>query len=227
MSTLPPTSSPQARQGSSTPVRRTPTLPLGVIFLAIVGIGGGGLGVSCGLPSLFSSADERGIQEMLDELAELGTPEYKQLSESLRSDPEMLERLENTVAATHNIIPGRKLFEFLNILLSALSLAAGVGLMMRKEWGRKMEIWFIVAATALVFGWGYLMIPGIVNLFDVVSVQFEVQIVEEGIAGTLYLWWSVMAIVFGLLHAGIVLYLMRPNVKAAFVPIPAEPPENA
>lgn len=189
-------------------------LPAGVLVLAAIGLLLGVPGVIFGIPSLFRS-EQTSFEEILSTLEQQTPSPYRERFQLLRDDPALMATMEEVVAAAHDVIPAQTLFDAANLLLSAWCAIAAVGLLKRREWGRRAEVGFIAAATLFLFGYGYLTIPGLVRLVGVFRSGLGLE-ADPDLGRSLYLGWTALALVFGLLHAGIIYYLMRPQVRAAF-----------
>jgi len=192
-----------------------PSLPLGALMLAVIGLLGGASGIVFGVPALFGS-ESTSFDELLAAIEREAPAHYRQQARFIRQDPALVASFDEVLTAARDVIPAPRLLEALNLGLSLWCVVAGVGMLRRREWGRRAEIALIVVATLLTFGYGYLCIPGLLRVCEVMERSFRADVFSADVGRNLYLGWTVMAVIFGLLHAGIVWYLTRPRVRAVF-----------
>lgn len=113
------------------------------------------------------------------------------------------------------MVPARPLFNLSSFLLSLLSLVAGIGILARRDWARRLCMAFFVVATLAAIGWGYAILPGLVRVLGAYTVLYGGALdpqVEELIRG----YWLLVWVSMTALHAGLVVYLMRHKVREVF-----------
>ncbi len=194
-------------------------MPMGLFLLALFGAVIGVVGIASEMGTWFSSdhADES-LSEMLERVEGELTPEQKDAVATFRQSPELLERIEELMESVKSLVPMPGVYRTANFLFAIVALAAAVGMFKRKDWGRKLEIGFIIAATLFAALYGYLMIPG----FGRLTVEFAKAMGASRMAETgnlernLYLGWTAIVLLFAVLHAGIVWYLTRTNIRDVF-----------
>ena len=192
-------------------------MPIGLILLAAFGLLLGLLGIWSGIDSLFFAPEsDLSLKEELERMAAESPPEYRQQVRAVIDNPQMVDTIDSLLKGARKIVPNPVLYEVSSFLLSALALAAGIAVFARKEWGRVLEIWFIVLATLSAVYFGFDMIPGAVGFLELTYRQFGIGKPPEYLENNIYLIWTVICIVLFALHGGIVYYLTRPGIKAVF-----------
>jgi hypothetical protein len=194
--------------------------PLGwVAMLGLSCIVLGAIGIYMGIDAWLSPPSTGGsVQEEL--LKGLGgaSPEERQALESFMKNDATKQLLEQMDGAAGGLIPNRGLYDVSSFILSLLSLAAGIGTMMRREWGRLLMIAFIALATLALFYFTYTMIEPLAGML----VQFggtsksATAPATSRMASSFTGYWALLCGVFLLLHGGIIFFLCRPRIKETF-----------
>ncbi len=196
-------------------------LPDGLLLLAITGIILGAIGcwytVNGWLTVEVSDVEQS--PSLFDEFTKGLPQEIKQQLNQLRADPRTEKLLDKSMEEIKHIFPQRPLYDTASFLLSLLGLIAGIGILMRRDWGRQLEIWFIVSATVTLAVSGYYILPDLARVIYTLYSGMGLDVNQENMVATFLRVWTLVVITFVILHAGIVYYLMRPRVRAAFQPV--------
>ncbi len=204
-------------RSSDTPSSRPAPLPFGVILLALFGVVLGGLGVYSHVSGFLTDEQESdSATALLDEIERDLPPEYSDLLQAFRSDPQNLSLLDRALDAAHRILPFKALFNVVSFVLSVFSLVIGVGLFRRLEWARRAECLFLIVATGVGIALGYAAIPGVLYFIGEISQELGLEGGTGITASKLYLYWTLGSVCFIVMHGMIVLYLTRPRVRSAF-----------
>ena len=194
-------------------------MPISLLLLALFGLLIGAWGVVSEGMSLFESeVEEESFSDMLARLEGEAPLEQKDAIAAFRKSPEMIGQVEDIFASLDGLLPMPGVYRTANLIFAVMALAAGIGILKRKDWGRKLEIGFIVAATLFAGGYGYFLVPGIgrlaANLAQTMGAGNSIE--PSSLESSLYLGWTLLVLLFVLLHGLIVWYLMRPSVRDVF-----------
>jgi hypothetical protein len=203
------------------PVRKT--VPLGLLAFGIICIALGGMGIMGEIWSMASSAmfGQQDVGAMIDEAlkgmedSQL-PPEYMDIIKGMNDNGAMRDKMVEIAQKVENLVPMRWAFDLTSVVLSILSLAAGIGLVSRKDWGRVGSMWFIGLATVAVVIWGYAMLPGLISLLDSYVGMYGAKGLAPGMADTIYGYWLGTWMALALMHAMLVVYLNTEKVKRVF-----------
>lgn len=179
-------------------------------------------------------AAEKQLAALEEEIAQAETEEEKAELRMQRNTlanqkdppiPNVWEAMNNPKVITYGIVDGST-----GVLLNLMMFVSGIGLLMRKEWARKLAIW--TAATKI----GRLLILQLVNIVMIVPIHTKAaqQMFEQmdmgggpgagsidmaGMQGIMYTAMAVVTLAVGSVYPALSLwFLSRPSVKVVCQP---------
>ena len=213
------------------PPPKKPPLTALVWMLALFGIIFGGCGVlgAAGSYVSFGVSDDMvtvllrmgGMSDMMDQMDQL----EKEMGHMKGAGGESMNDLMARAQAMSDrlsgeILPYPDLMNAIEGLLSLMALAAGIGLLQRKRWAWRMEIWLILLATVFAITAMGLSVKGILLLYDAMMGMLYAgpPVSMPWLESSLYIMWGAVSVILVLLHGLIVYYLYRPAVRRIYEP---------
>ncbi|RJO67831.1 MAG: hypothetical protein C4523_08275 [Myxococcales bacterium] len=197
-------------------------MPLSLIVMALFCVILGGFGVFSSVSTWIGEEPDSGasdtfkgeLEKSLDEVS----PDVQAQLRLMLNDQELLGNVEGILMAYRKAFPRDMTAESFSFVVSLLSLAAGVGIFMRRDRARQLMMLFFVVA-AIYVGWlGYYLIPRVMLLLTSLGQTFPSGMLPTGASVEDVLWtaWAGLTLLVVLLHGGIVLWLRKPSIRKVF-----------
>lgn len=198
--------------------RENTPIPVTILLLAVFSTALGAIGLLWGAYEQIEAAPEpSSVNELLDEVRQDLPAEHKEMLDAMRQNPELEKQLSDLMENVMNIVPDSIYYTVSGLLLSLVSLIAGIGLFKRKEWGRQLFIWFLVVATAMAIHFFYVIMPGIQNTLMAFQSELALMMDIDALVKSLKTMWIIFSLTLVLLHAGLIYHLTRKKTKEVFV----------
>ena len=213
------------------PPPKKPPLTALVWMLALFGIifgGCGVLGVAGSYVSMGVSDDMvtvllrmGGMSDMMDQMEQL----EKEMGHMKGAGGESVNDLMAKAQAMSDkvsgeVVPYPDLMNAIEALLSLMALAAGIGLLQRKRWAWRMEIWFILIATVFAITAMGLSVGGVLKLYDSMMglLYAGPPFSMPWLGSSLYMLWAGVSVILVLFHGLMIYCLCRPAVRRIYEP---------
>jgi len=213
---------PKPRKESSSKKKHIPT---GLFLLAFFCLLLGGLGVLFQGKGLV--VDLTSEEQTFDEFYMEFHTEFRNLPPDVAqkledfTNSEMLEKIFNASnKGLKEFFPNLWLYQFASLGFSLLSFLGGLGVFMRRDWGRQSLIALFILTTAVISVAGYMVIPATISFVSLLAAETGansmVNLDMEAISSVATTVWTALVVLFVVLHGLIVWYLMSQSIKDIF-----------
>lgn len=204
------------------------SLPSGLFILALFCILIGASGVWFTIPGVIEDIQGK-KEESFDSFYLTFKQEIKNMPVELQSrygnvvDENLLKALfNNGSAGMKKYFPNLWMYQVFSIAFSLLSLIGGIGVFMRKNWGRQSLIALFVSSTLIISLAGYVIIPDamkfVADLIAATGTGNLLRMDLNAFSKTAMNVWTIMVVTFVLLHGSVVYYLYTREIRQIFIP---------